>query len=402
MLRQGRGWWATTNIVVVLSILLLSVAVGASPTGVAADQSATTVRAATGPGDACPADTSFLLTIPTPFGRLYPNRQVIAGVGRDRLDAIFYAGYDNVAITYVIVTAGPTGDAQFDFRPRGVRRGVVHSADQQPITRLTFCTVASTVQTCVPAPLGTATDFNLFILGDLTQQNSDVEGRLAVGGRATIANYSAGAALPVTSPAQDVLVVGGALTFNQGVVAGNAVSGGAATLTNATFDADGRYRQGNLLDFATAASDLRTISTAYAGLPTNGTTRVEYGQVILTGSDPTLDVFAVSGADLSAANSMDIQVPAGATVLVNVAGTDVHIQNAGFALDGVGPSHVLYNFSQAAALRLENVGVQGSILAPSAAIAFANGVVAGTLVGASLTGPGQANRAPFTGCLLQT
>lgn len=250
---------------------------------------------------------------------------------------------------------------------------------------------------CASSPLDAATDFNLFVLGDLTQSGSDTGGRLAVGGRATLTNDSIGAAIPHGS--SDVLVVGGDLAFNGGSVNGNALVGGHTALTGVTFAGGGGARHGTAFDFGAARASLTNAAASYAALPANGTTTFQYGVLTLTGTDATRDVFTVAGADLNTANSLTIRVPSGATVLVNVAGAAIRMANMGIGLGGADRGQVLYNFSDATSLILSGIGVDGSILAPRADLSFPDGVITGTLAVASLNGPGQANPAPFTGCL---
>lgn len=252
---------------------------------------------------------------------------------------------------------------------------------------------------CDPAPLGAATPFNLFVLGDLTQRTTDAEGRVAAGGRASLTDYSVGAALGAAE-AGDSLVVGGVLEYTRGrVEAGHAVSGDPGPVNNVTFAPGRGYAQGATLDFAAAGADLRARSAQLAALPLNGTTRLEYGGITLSGSDPRLNIFALSAADLGAAHTLTLEIPAGATALVNVRGEGGAVRGLGFALRGVERRRLLLHFPEATALRLENVGVEGSVLAPRAAVAFDNGVIHGQLIGASLTGTGQANHVPFGGCL---
>jgi len=264
----------------------------------------------------------------------------------------------------------------------------------------TTARVVSAAGACTANPLGAATGDNVFVSGNFTSTASDTQGRLAAGGDVSLTNYSIGAALVPADADSDVLIAGGALNFHAGAVAyGNAVSQGRGTLDGVTFASGNGYQQGAVLDFGAAAHTLRGTATGNAARSANGTTAFQYNQLTLTGTDARVNVFAVSGANLSVANSLTINAPAGSTALVNVSGDAIRLQNEGFALHGVDRTHVLYNFPQATTLTLTNVGIDGSILAPFAAIAFDNGAITGQLIGASFTGPGQANNAPFAGCL---
>src|SRR5687767_1586990 len=63
---------------------------------------------------------------------------------------------------------------------------------------------------CVENPLGPAPEWTLIIHGDLVQSNSDSEGRVAVGGDATLTNFGVASRFPVDGSRVD-LAVGGTL-----------------------------------------------------------------------------------------------------------------------------------------------------------------------------------------------
>ena len=65
-------------------------------------------------------------------------------------------------------------------------------------------------------------------------------------------------------------------------------------------------------------------------------------------------------------------------MLVNVDGTSDSMQNFGISVNGTTREKVLFNFSQATSLSISGIAVQGSILAPRAAVNFGNGTVNGT------------------------
>lgn len=58
-----------------------------------------------------------------------------------------------------------------------------------------------------PAPLGPASDYNVFILGTDNESNTDSEGRVAVGGDANLSSYHVAGNLPTNTT--NALVVGG-------------------------------------------------------------------------------------------------------------------------------------------------------------------------------------------------
>ncbi len=253
---------------------------------------------------------------------------------------------------------------------------------------------------CSATPLGLAGGFNVFVFGNLAQNGSDTEGRMAAGGSVQLNSYSVGELEPNPPGAQDVLVAGGHLSFANGTVrGGDVVYGLTQQILNVNVP-DGVVRQGAPIDFAAERTAQQARSASLAALAANGSTQVTpWGAITLTGTDPVRNVFTLTTAQLQTASSFTIQAPAGSSVVVNLAGTSAAMQNFGFSLSGPARERVLFNFHQATSLQMSSIGVEGSILAPYAAVQFNNGVIHGSLVAASLQGNGQSNRRPFEGCL---
>ena len=245
---------------------------------------------------------------------------------------------------------------------------------------------------------GVAKDYNLFVILDATQPSSDTQGKVAVGRNASFGNYSIGDQLPGYS--SDVLIVGNELTFTSGAVYnGNIVYGNTTNLPQYAVSINGgTLRQDNPINFAAAKVYLENLSTTLGGYTVNGTTTMQWGGLTLSGADPFLNVFSVSGSDLSSANNMEINVPNGSVVLVNIDGTNVSWMG-GLTVTGTAINNVLYNFYQATQLTIQGIDVKGSILAPFADVNFASGVQNGQMMCKSLTGMGQFNFAQFKGNL---
>ncbi|MEO1367069.1 MAG: choice-of-anchor A family protein, partial [Acidobacteriota bacterium] len=254
---------------------------------------------------------------------------------------------------------------------------------------------------CVGEPLDLAGDFNLFVFGDLIQSYTDVEGRVAVGGAAQFQSYEVGNRLTAVAGDLGSLVVGGSVTFSDGTVrAGDLVHGGAAQLVRVNIP-DGQLTQASPIDFAAERTRYESMSLALAAAEVNGVTDVKpWGAITLTGTDAELNVFGLPSSDLASSVGLTIDVPAGSTALVNVDGAAVTMQNFGFFLqNGAGRERVVFNLHGATSLTMQGIGVQGSILAPFAAVQFSNGDVDGSLVAASFQGSGHLNHHPFAGCL---
>ena len=300
--------------------------------------------------------------------------------------------------------------------------------------------------------LGTANDYNVFVFqtGTLETGGSQIEGRLAVGGEAHTKNYSIASLVP-TADAQVPynVVFGGNGSTNgttwSGTIYGSIISNGATTTiktpdvrgsvyaikaldlggstgTGGTVNGNAVYgttfrKDSNVtvtgqtqqatstlpFSFATAESDLRAISTRLKNLAATGTTTVQYGGITCTGTVAGLNVFNVSITSLNSCNNFTINVPSGATAVINITGTgSPAMQNFGITLNGTDAGKVLYHFPDATSVGFGTSGgieVKGSVLAPNAAVNFGNGQIDGTLVCNSLTATGLFKHVPFTGNL---
>ncbi len=244
--------------------------------------------------------------------------------------------------------------------------------------------------------LGVAKDYNLFVIEDANQPSSDTQGKAAVGRNATFANYSIGDLLPANSG--DVLIVGNSLNFISGAIyGGNVVYGYSSNLPQSNVSiTGGTLRKDSPINFASAKVYLENLSTTLSTSTVNGTTTFQYGGLTLTGSDPFLNVFTVTGANLSSANNVSINVPNGSVVLVNIGGTTL-TWTGGLVVNGTAINNVLFNFYQATSITVQGIDIRGSVLAPFAAVNFASGVINGQMICKSLTGMGQFNLALFGG-----
>ena len=246
--------------------------------------------------------------------------------------------------------------------------------------------------------LGPASAFNVFILGNDTQSNTDAQGAVGVGGNAVFTNYSVASNLNSSYNGSNTLVVGNTLNYNNGqVFYGNgAIGATSGNSINANF-LNGTYTTGiHPIDFGSAGSALKSESTY---LQTFGGT-VEtptYGAYTLNGTNNTRDFFSVDAAGLSSANGLTINGKTGETVVVNISGTAATLQNFQINLNNIDPNHVLYNFSEASTLGISSLSPEGTVLAPFANISFSNGHIDGTIIGASLSGSGEEHQFAFEG-----
>lgn len=247
--------------------------------------------------------------------------------------------------------------------------------------------------------LGVAAPFNLFVLEDFYAPSSDVEGRMAVGRNASMQGYSVGDKLPVSNYANDdVLVVGNNLTFLTGAVFnGNIVYGNSTNLPqNSVSIVGGTLRKDSVINFTSAKAQLLSLSGQLAGMPATGTTTYQWGGIFMEGTNPVTNVFTVDGTMLSTANDVQIRVPNGSVVIVNVLGDTLSWQG-GFELFGTSRTNVLFNFRNAEKLHIQGIDITAAVLAPKASVTYPAGVVNGQFICKSMSGSGQFNYCPFLG-----
>jgi choice-of-anchor A domain-containing protein len=246
--------------------------------------------------------------------------------------------------------------------------------------------------------LGAASGYNVFVLGDVQQQYTDIEGKLAAAGNI---NYIGGIGSKLAPNSGDVVIAGNDLTMSNGQVNnGNAIYGNNVNVANNVGIPQGKLLKGNPVDFNAAANQLKQLSTYLSTLAPTGTTTVQsWGGINLAGSGTSFNVFNLLGADLSKTNTFNISADPNSTVVVNVSGQDISMKNFGFNIAGTNRSKVLYNFFEATNITASGIGIEGSILAPLANFNFNDGQINGNVVVASLSGNGESHNYLFDGDL---
>ncbi|MEH2262290.1 choice-of-anchor A family protein [Nostoc sp.] len=246
--------------------------------------------------------------------------------------------------------------------------------------------------------LGAASDYNVFVLGDITQKYTDIEGKLAAGGNV---NFVGGLGSRLSGNSGNVVVAGQNLTLSNGqVYHGNAVYGGSANVSSNVGFPQGTLTKANPIDFNETGKELRGLSQYLATLtPTGKTTVQSWGGINLNGSSTAFNVFNLAGSDVSKTNYFEIKGDTNSTIVVNISGKDVSLKNFGFNILGTDKQKVIYNFYEATNITASGISILGSILAPLANFNFDNGQVNGNVIVASLTGNGESHNYLFNGDL---
>lgn len=258
--------------------------------------------------------------------------------------------------------------------------------------------------------LGAGSDYNLVVVGipnnsnTVTISNLSIQGRVAASGDVDFRNIGGGAYINQSgNSSQNALVAGGNLYYNNNItINGNAVYGGNYYYNgNAdTQSIRGQVVKGSPIDFASLRDRMTHLTTQLAALTDNGSVNSAYGTITLTGTGGAkLYIFSVPAEMTSSATSLNVSVPQGSTVLVNIgAGSKTVNMALNTNLSGVDAGHILYNFPTAESLVLRNT-LNGTFLAPFANVSFENGQLTGQVVAGSVTKMTTLMYSPFSGTI---
>ncbi|MBC8080369.1 MAG: choice-of-anchor A family protein [Gorillibacterium sp.] len=265
------------------------------------------------------------------------------------------------------------------------------------IVLFTFHLEATAAEEVVPytltPELGIAGHFNAFILGDFTQSNGQISGRLAASGNIRLVEYEVGGAFK-RSTSGDVLISGQNLTLANGILYGSAIYGGELSVTNATYSE--AVIQGTPIDFVMERQNLLALSSKLSYYSYTENAEYEAGELLLKATEP-FNVIQLSASDLANASGLRIQVPETSTLIVNVSGTNISIQN--LHIGDAKPNRILFNFYDATSITISNTTFQGSILAPQADVFFSGAELDGMLIAKSFMGSGQLKNDLFQGSI---
>lgn len=230
---------------------------------------------------------------------------------------------------------------------------------------------------------GLANDYNVFVFGNLSLSNTDAEGRVAVGGNAILSNFGVGAGitpLPLTNTDPSFVVDGDINVTAGSNASGNTVINPNSNVINYTMgNPNGQFVMGTPIDFMAAEQYLKCASAFWSTLMPNGTGQVIYGQLNLTGTDESLNIFSLdsgnlfgTGLSLAQLNGINIIAPLDSTILINVDGTIIQYGSYQIFRNGTAATReharrILWNFPQALSWSNSTTAIYGSVLAPFAA-----------------------------------
>ncbi|NBV18399.1 MAG: choice-of-anchor A family protein [Janthinobacterium sp.] len=240
--------------------------------------------------------------------------------------------------------------------------------------------------------LGVANGYSAFIFGNIGSSTAtgftSVGGSIAAGGNVYLDNYSVGTNKK-PGAAANTIVAGGNLTTGWGTLNGSAVYGvnnANATLTAPQWFPTNNISKGNAstLDFAGAKQQLTTLSSDVAKLQSNGTVVSQYGNMTLVGNiNADVNIFNIDASNLHNLTLDLSSLKSTASIIINGTATNITM-SGGFDNFGSFADRTLFNFANATTTSLNNVGINGSILAPNAAFS-GSGNMNGTLIANSVS-----------------
>jgi choice-of-anchor A domain-containing protein len=237
-------------------------------------------------------------------------------------------------------------------------------------------------------PLGMAANYNLFILNNLNTTSMTIGGAVAVGQDGSFTSFSI----------SGDIVVGRDASGSKGSVGGKLIYGRADNTNKSSFVVRGGRQQGTPINFAAEAQSLTLVADSYAALAANGTVTNSNGTLRLTGTVAGRNVFSVTSAQIGAAKSIVVSVPAGASVVINISGTSVSIRNLSISLNGATAPKVLWNAPRATTATISSVTVKGSLLMPRAALSASSGNFEGIVIANTYAGTSAGTSSTYAPC----
>lgn len=333
----------------------------------------------------------------------------------------------------------PTGAGSFSIRV----------ADANGAIGTNTCPVAIAPAASANCSLGLANGYNLISLSGDISDAADITGRIAAAGQVLQAT-TIGSALRTSDPYLGLaagnggpwaIIAGGGIpasdSFN--INAGGNVFSSTATSANFNFVNEGYagsiYAGSGLLtggtspiDFPTLSTNLQTLSghlnaAAAAGVvcsvDSTGSIIPEGGcpsnpiyfnlqsqhynpsWTVLYGTSTTTNIFNISQDQFEGSNNLDIEVPTGSTVIINVPGTSDTLQSdiyfQGNTVTDANAGRILFNFPAASSVTV-NAQMDGAVLAPSAVLSGIS-QMGGVFIAASVNSTGEVHYDPFDGSI---
>lgn len=231
--------------------------------------------------------------------------------------------------------------------------------------------------------LDKANQYNIFAEEDISLVDSDVEGAVA-GGKNVFVNQSFIASSKSSDDLISLISGKNIEVKNSDVFNGNVVYGGILGAWT-SLRPPGFYMHASILEFGTTFDKIKEESVRVASLSLNTKPVIQsINKLQIYAEHSGFNITEVSGEVLSNVDLLELHIPQGSSLVVNVTGEQLELGTE-MILDG-DPSSLLFNFYQAHKITLENNVINGTILAPIADLQVDNSEIHGTLISKNLSG----------------
>lgn len=215
---------------------------------------------------------------------------------------------------------------------------------------------------------------------------------MAGGGDVSLSSFGECTSCNNTFGRNNTIVAGGDLTMsNAQAHAGNCAYGGRLNAPQWAC-ADGKFVQAAGVEpFAHDFAVLVNLTADWDSLPaTDPVSRIEYELTLRQISSRQVAIFDVDPTLFNECQQMTIIAPEQNYVIVNVPGATNKFSNFEVNLQGgVNQTQVLWIFPESTYLDIDDVDVQGSVLAPLANVSFTAGQLNGSIYANNLVGTGE-------------
>ncbi|WP_172198315.1 DUF5057 domain-containing protein [Saccharibacillus qingshengii] len=147
--------------------------------------------------------------------------------------------------------------------------------------------------------------------------------------------------------------------------------------------------------FPTMIQSFSALSDGYKNMAANGVVEAKWGNLYLTGKDPTMNIFNIN-TDTTPLAKTNLTVPENSTTIINVSGNNAGFTD-GFLTKGTTTQSLLVNYVGTGTFSVSNAVIDGTLLAPTGTVAFTGSNVQGAIVASKITGNVAIYNKTFTG-----
>ncbi|MGD0832773.1 MAG: putative Ig domain-containing protein, partial [Terracidiphilus sp.] len=348
-----------------------------------------------------------------------------------------------------VISGTPTVSGTFNYTVTVTDTGGNQGSGRCSHSNTLTCTITVTPAANASCAFGVGGAYNLVALSGNIGTSADITGRVAAAGQVS-QSTTIGSGLRSSDPYISLasasggpwaIVAGGGVTTSNSF---NVEAGGnvySSTSTNANFNFANENYSGSLytgsklvtggsspINFSTLKTELIGLSGQLSSLTANGvictvsnsgalvtgggcpsnptyfnpsSQHYSPSWIVLYGTSSTVNVFNVTQAQFQNNDSLDIEVPTGSTVIINVAGASDNLQRGiyfqGAAVSDANAGNLLFNFPTATSVAI-NGQFDGTLLAPYAALSGGS-QMGGTFFAASIGSTGEVHYDVFKNTL---